>query len=264
MLTHPNIDPVFLALGPIKLRWYGLMYLIGFLCAWGLAHYRNNRTTKWSKETLNDLIFYGFLGAVLGGRVGYILFYQTSDFLMEPLMLFRVWEGGMSFHGGLLGGILAVWLMSRKMNEPFLKVTDFIAPLIPLGLAAGRLGNFINGELWGRATNVSWGMVFQGAGNFARHPSQLYECLLEGIVLFILLWWYSAKPRPMMAVSGLFLLGYGVARFSVEFFREPDRHLGFIALDWMTMGHLLTLPMIIIGMVLMVFAYRRDSNATIS
>jgi len=263
MIPYPNINPVLLKIGPLKIHWYGITYLVGFLCAWLLAKHRNKTTTKWSDKALSDLIFYGFLGAVLGGRVGYMLFYKSADLISEPWSLFKVWDGGMSFHGGLLGGMLAVWLYRKKLGVSFFTITDFVVPLAPLGLAAGRIGNFINNELWGRTTDVPWGMVFPGAGPLPRHPSQLYECLLEGVLLFIILWVYSAKPRPTMAVSGLFLLGYGAARCFVEFFRQPDEHLDFIAFDWVTMGHILSLPMIIIGLFLMIVAYR-SNNETVS
>ncbi|OOZ38784.1 prolipoprotein diacylglyceryl transferase [Solemya pervernicosa gill symbiont] len=258
MLTYPNIDPVALALGPVKIHWYGLMYLIGFAAAWWLGRFRARKADSgWKVEQIDDLIFYAALGVILGGRIGYILFYNFANFIDNPLILIRIWEGGMSFHGGLLGVLVSMLLFGRKVEKGFFTITDFIAPLVPVGLMAGRIGNFINGELWGRVTDHSIGMVFPGGGPMPRHPSQLYEAALEGLILFLLLWWFSAKPRPRMAVSGLFLIGYGVARTVVEFAREPDDHLGFIAFDWLTMGQMLSLPMVMFGVVLLAFAYRR-------
>ncbi len=260
MLIHPNFDPVAFSLGPLKVRWYGLMYLCGFVAGWGLGHYRAARPgSGWTGQQVDDLIFYAALGVILGGRVGYILFYHFDAFLADPLLLLRIWEGGMSFHGGLLGVLLAMALFARKLGKGFFEVTDFIAPLVPPGLFFGRIGNFINGELWGRVSDVPWAMVFHtlGAGNQPRHPSPLYEAALEGVALFVILWLYSAKPRPTMAVSGLFLLCYGAFRFVVEFFRQPDAHLGFVAFDWLSMGQLLSLPMLIAGTAFLAWAYRR-------
>lgn len=203
------------------------------------------------------------MGVVLGGRMGYVLFYNFGQFLDNPLWLFAVWEGGMSFHGGLIGVLVVLWLFGRKYQKTFLQMGDFVAPLVPIGLGAGRVGNFIGGELWGRTTDVSWGVVFPRAGDaVARHPSQLYEALLEGVVMFVILWVYSAKPRPRMAVSGLFLLLYGAFRSFVELFREPDAHLGYVAFGWVTQGQLLSLPMIVAGAVLLVWAYRRQAVIT--
>lgn len=259
-LTLPNIDPVifeigpFFGIGPIALRWYGLMYLIGFAAAYWLASRRLSRT-PWSKEQLSDLLFYCFLGVILGGRFGYVMFYSFSSFVDNPLYLFKIWEGGMSFHGGCLGVIVAAWIYARMQKWSFLAVGDFIAPLVPIGLGAGRIGNFINGELWGRETDVPWGFVFPDAGIEPRHPSQLYEFFLEGAVLFAILWLFSARPRPAGAVGGLFLLGYGVFRFIVEFFREPDAHLGLYDVG-LSQGQLLCLPMIIGGLALIIFAYK--------
>lgn len=259
MLIHPDFDPVAFRLGPIQVHWYGLMYLCGFITGWGLGRYRAARPgSGWTSQQVDDLLFYIALGVILGGRIGYILFYNFGVFLHDPLVMFRIWQGGMSFHGGLLGVLLAMGLYAHKLNRGFFEVTDFIAPLIPPGLFFGRIGNFINGELWGRVTDVPWAMVFHspGAGNLPRHPSQIYEAALEGIALFIILWLYSSKPRPTMAVSGLFLLCYGIFRFFIEFFRQPDLHIGFIAFDWLTMGQLLSLPMILLGAVFMAWAYR--------
>jgi len=257
MLIYPDIDPVLLQIGPLKIHWYGIMYLAGFSMAWWLGNKRLQQNPIFTSEQLSDLIFYAAIGVVLGGRIGYVLFYDLANYLATPLNIFKVWQGGMSFHGGFIGVLLAVWVYARKLKLPFFKVTDFIAPLIPLGLCAGRIGNFINGELWGRHTDAPWGMVFPHIDAIPRHPSQLYQAVLEGFVLFIILWIFSKRSRPMMAVSGLFLIGYGLFRFLIEFVREPDYHLGFIAFDWMTMGQILTIPMLIVGIVLLKLAYQR-------
>ncbi|MFO1371593.1 MAG: prolipoprotein diacylglyceryl transferase [Candidatus Competibacteraceae bacterium] len=260
MLVHPDFDPVAFSLGPLHVRWYGLMYLLGFLAGWVLARYRAKQAgSGWTAEQADDLIFYIALGVILGGRIGYILFYSFDNFLHNPVALFRIWEGGMSFHGGFLGVLLAMALFARKCHKGFWQTTDFIAPLIPPGLFFGRIGNFINGELWGRVTDASWGMVFRQTGDgLPRHPSQLYEAALEGVALFIILWLFSAKPRPTMAVSGVFLIGYGAFRSLVELVRQPDIQLGFIAFNWLTMGQLLSLPMIAAGVILLMLAYRRQ------
>jgi phosphatidylglycerol:prolipoprotein diacylglycerol transferase len=250
MLSYPEIDPVIFAIGPLKVHWYGMMYLFGFSSAWLLGMLRASKNGSWKNEEVGDLILFGAIGAVLGGRVGYILFYKFSDYLAQPLDVFRVWEGGMSFHGGLLGVLVAIWLFARKTNRSFFQVSDFVAPLVPIGLFFGRIGNFINQELWGRVTDVSWGMVFPLAGMQARHPSQLYEAALEGVILFAILWVYSSSPQPVARVSGLFMVFYGLFRFIVEFTREPDAYLGFVALDWLTMGQILSLPMIFAGLLI--------------
>jgi phosphatidylglycerol---prolipoprotein diacylglyceryl transferase len=258
MLTYPHIDPVLLQLGPVSIHWYGVMYLLAFATAWLLASWRGKRPDYgYSSEHISDLIFFGALGAVLGGRIGYALFYNFSAYLDAPLDIFKVWQGGMSFHGGLIGAILGLAWCARRQNRPFFAVADFIAPHVPLGLGFGRIGNFINGELWGAPTNLPWGMVFPHVDAQARHPSQLYQVFLEGILLFAVIWWFSARPRPRMAVSGLFLLLYGVFRFLVEFVREPDSHLGYLAFGWLTMGQILSLPMGIAGALLLWWAYRR-------
>jgi phosphatidylglycerol:prolipoprotein diacylglycerol transferase len=256
MLIYPHLNPIALNLGPLKVHWYGLMYALGFLSAWMLATLRAKRPhSGWTADQVSDLIFYGAMGVILGGRTGYILFYDFSNFLAEPLIIFKLWQGGMSFHGGLLGVLLAFGLFAYRTKKTFFEVADFTAPLVPVGLAAGRIGNFINGELWGRVTDVPWAMVFPNAGSLPRHPSQIYEFLLEGVVLFLILWIYSAKPKPRMAVSGLFLLMYGIFRVSLEFFRQPDAPLGFVAFGWLTMGQLLSLPMILLGLIFMWRAY---------
>ncbi len=260
MLIAPNIDPIAVSIGPLKVHWYGLMYLVAFMAVWGLGMRRAKQPgSNWTVEQVGDAIFYGAMGAILGGRLGYVLFYNFGYYLHHPLDMFKVWQGGMSFHGGLLGVITALWLFARKHKKTFLQVTDFFAPWVPLGLGAGRIGNFINHELWGRVTDVPWGMVFPNAGPLPRHPSQLYQFALEGVVLFLIVWLYSRKPRPAGAVSGLFLLGYGIQRFAVEFVREPDSQLGFIG-GFFTMGQLLSLPMICAGIALLIWAYRRRAS----
>jgi phosphatidylglycerol:prolipoprotein diacylglycerol transferase len=260
MLKHPEFDPVAISLGPLKIHWYGLTYLVGFLVGWWLGRLRTRK--PWSpltEEQMGDLLFYIALGVILGGRFGYVVFYNFDQFLADPLWLLRVWEGGMAFHGGLLGVLVAMWWFGRKIGRTFFQIADFVAPLVPVGLGAGRIGNFINGELWGKPTDVPWGMVFpQAPDALARHPSQLYQFALEGVLLFILLWWFSARPRPRMAVSGLFLTLYGVFRFAVEFVRQPDPQLGYLAFDWLTMGQVLSLPMIVAGAGMIMFAYRRN------
>jgi phosphatidylglycerol:prolipoprotein diacylglycerol transferase len=257
MLVHPQFDPIAIELGPLAVRWYGLMYLVAFGLLWAGGRWRIARRSDsvWTAKDLDDALFYGILGTIIGGRLGYVLFYKLGDYLGEPWRIFYVWEGGMSFHGGMIGVIVAMWLFARSRRQDWLRITDFIAPLVPLGLAAGRLGNFINAELWGRPTDVPWAMVFPTVDTVPRHPSQLYELGLEGIALFLLLWFYSARPRPRGAISGLFLIGYGTFRFAVEFTREPDSFLGFLALGF-TMGQWLSLPMVALGVFMMVWAYR--------
>lgn len=262
MLSYPNIDPVLIALGPVKIHWYGIMYLIGFVAVWFLGQRR--ATQPWSvikPEAIEDLVTYGAVGVILGGRLGYILFYNFGAFIDNPLLLFKIWQGGMSFHGGMLGVFVAMWWFAKKQNCTMLQLTDIIAPLAPIGLGAGRIGNFINSELWGRPTDVPWAMVFPNGGALARHPSQLYEAFLEGFVLFVVLWIYTSKPRPTMAATGLAVMLYGCFRFFIEFFRVPDAHLGYLALDWLTMGQILSTPMIIIGGLLMYFAYRKEAQS---
>lgn len=259
MLIHPQFNPVAIAIGPFSIRWYGLMYLTAFILflALGRLRIKQRPDAGWQVKQLDDMLFYGVLGVVLGGRLGYVLFYKFGYYLAHPVEIFYVWQGGMSFHGGFLGVIFALWLFARREGKPWLAVTDFIAPLVPLGLGAGRIGNFINGELWGRPTNLPWGMIFPQVDQIPRHPSELYEFGLEGLVLFAVLWMYSARPRPVGAVSGLFLVGYGSFRFLVEFSREPDDFLGLLSLG-LSMGQWLSLPMIVAGIIMMVWAYRRQ------
>lgn len=262
MLTFPEIDPIIFSLGPLKLRWYGLMYAIGFLGFWlvGRIHAKKSHTVA-VPDDVGDILFYGMLGVILGGRIGSVLFYNFSYFLENPFYLFKIWEGGMSFHGGLLGVIVALWIYQRAKGYGFLRLCDFVAPMVPIGLGAGRIGNFINGELWGRVSDVPWAMVFPHAGSLPRHPSQLYQAFLEGLLMFIILWVFAQKPRPVGAVCGLFVLLYGVFRFVVEFVRQPDEHLSFIAFDWLTMGQLLSLPMILVGLATMWLAYNKFGYA---
>ncbi len=266
---YPHIDPIIFSLGPVSVRWYGLAYLVAFALCWWLGNRRAGRPgSGWSREEVADVVFYGAVGAVLGGRIGYTLFYGMDKFLHDPLFVFRVWEGGMSFHGGLLGAVVGVWWFGRRTGRTFLEVADFAAPLVAPGLGLGRLGNFANTELPGRVTDSIFGLVYPCSAesirqihplcvgeweSFARHPSPLYQALSEGIVLFALVWWFSSKPRPLGAVSGVFLVGYGTLRFTTEFFRMPDPQLGFVAMHWLTMGQLLSLPMIFAGILLVLF-----------
>lgn len=266
MLTHPNIDPVAVALGPIAIHWYGLMYLIGFAAAWGLAVKRSKLDySPVKRKQVDDLIFYSALGVVLGGRFGYVLFYNFDKFLLDPLWLFKVWQGGMSFHGGMLGVAVAMLFYARRLNISVGQLLDFVAPLVPIGLGMGRIGNFIGQELWGRAADpsvVPWAMVFPADPlGLARHPSQLYQATLEGLVLFVIVYLFSAKPRPTWSVTGLFLICYGSFRCFSEFYREPDQQIGFDAFGWLTRGQLLSLPMIMAGLCLMIYAYRRQQLA---
>lgn len=262
MFVHPQFDPVALQLGPLALRWYGLMYLLGFALIWLAGRYRIDRNPGgvWSQADLDDALFFGILGTILGGRLGYVLFYKFGEYAATPWKVFYVWEGGMSFHGGFLGVVIAMIWFARTRRQDWLRITDFIAPLVPLGLAAGRMGNFINAELWGRPADLPWAMVFPNVDRMARHPSQLYEFALEGVLLFVLLWWFSAKPRPRGAVSALFLIGYGVFRFGVEYTREPDNFLGFLALG-LTMGQWLSLPMVLAGAALLAWSLTRPRAA---
>lgn len=263
MIQYPDIDPIALALGPITIYWYGLTYVGGLMFAWWLGKQRAQRPDSPIKEAqIDDLIFYAALGIIGGGRIGYALFYGSGSLLDDPLRVFRIWEGGMSFHGGFLGVVIAMWLLCRNHKIEFVGLVDFVAPLAPVGLALGRLGNFINQELWGRPTEVPWAMVFPNdPSGLARHPSQLYQFALEGVLLFVILLWFTRAPRPPWSAAGLFLLGYGIFRSTAEFFRQPDAHIGFDALGWLTRGQMLSLPMIIAGAAIMIWAYRRGARA---
>ena len=263
MLPYPQIDPVALAIGPLKIHWYGLMYLIGIGAAWLILSRRLNRfDPTWTKEKLSDLVFWVAMGVIVGGRLGYVLFYDLSAYIANPLLIFEVWKGGMAFHGGLIGVMLAVWGFGKRNGKSFFQIMDFIAPVVPIGLGAGRIGNFINAELWGKASDVPWAMIFPtDPQQLARHPSQLYQFALEGVALFLILWLYSRKPRPTMAVSGMFALFYGIFRFIVEFVRGPDAQRGYLAFGWVTMGQILCIPMIAGGLLLIWWAYNRDPAA---
>ena len=259
-LIYPHIDPVAIHLGPLAVHWYGLMYMLAFVGFIVLGRHRiaSRPDLGWNKDELDDLMFWGVLGVVLGGRLGQVLFYEPEYYFSNPAEILAVWKGGMSFHGGLIGVLLALWAFARKTGRSFLQVGDFVGPLVPLGLAFGRIGNFINGELWGRAAppDLPWGMVFQHVDNIPRHPSQLYQAGLEGFLLFVVLWLYSARPRPVGAVSGLFLIGYGSFRFIAEYFREPDA--GIFGQSYLiSMGQWLSVPMILIGLGLMLRARQR-------
>lgn len=280
MIAYPEIDPVAVALGPLKIHWYGLMYLFAFASVWWLGKRRAVLPQSIIRpDQIDDLVFYGALGVVLGGRIGSVFFYNLDSFISNPLYLFKIWQGGMSFHGGFLGVLVAMEWYRRRIGCSFFQLTDFIAPLVPLGLAAGRLGNFINAELWGAPSTVPWAMKlsceqfppdryvdFAGPLCFSpRHPSQLYEMVFEGLILFVILWLISAKPRPVMVISGYFLLFYGLARTGVEFIRLPDAHIGYLLnTDWLTRGIVLSVPMIIFGIGFIIIASRKDRNAAIS
>lgn len=252
MLIAPVIDPIALKLGPVAIHWYGLMYLCGFMGAWWAGRVRaGQENSGWRQEEVGDLIFYGAIGVIVGGRLGYVLFYNPAYYLSHPLEIFYVWTGGMSFHGGLLGVVVAEWLYSRHTQRSIFNVADFVAVFVPIGLFFGRVGNFINQELWGKVSDVPWAMVFRTGGPQARHPTQLYEAALEGLALFLILWFYSSKPRASGAVAGLFCVAYGFFRILVEFVRVPDSHLGYLAGQWLTMGQVLSLPLIVFGFFLM-------------
>jgi phosphatidylglycerol:prolipoprotein diacylglycerol transferase len=272
MLTYPHIDPVALQLGPIAIHWYGLTYLaaFGLFMFLGLQRLKHEPFASitgngaWAKRDVEDILFLGVLGVVVGGRIGYCLFYKPGYYLSHPLEIFFIWQGGMSFHGGMLGVIVSQWWFARSRGRPFWQVMDFVAPCVPTGLAAGRVGNFINGELWGRLSDptLPWGMVFPQSGSMLpRHPSQVYQFLLEGLLLFVLLWLYARKPRKTGQVAAAFLFGYGVFRFIAEFFREPDNFLGLLALG-MSMGQWLCVPMIVLGAGLWVWLGRQPAPAT--
>jgi len=258
MFVHPQFDPVAISLGPVAIRWYGLMYLAAFALFFWLGRIRACRPGGViTARDIDDLLFYGVLGVILGGRLGYVLFYKAGYYFTHPAEILMVWQGGMSFHGGFLGVLIALWFLARRNRRNWLDLTDFVAPLVPLGLAAGRLGNFINAELPGRVTDVPWAMVFPNLDLQPRHPSQLYQFALEGVTLFVLLWWFSAKSRPRAAVSAAFLIGYGTFRFVAEFGRQPDDFLGLLAFG-MSMGQWLSAPMILAGAAMLLWAYRND------
>lgn len=251
MIHYPQLDPIAWTIGPLAIRWYGLMYLLGFAAALGLARWRvKHHALDWTHEQISDLIFYAALGVIIGGRLGYIIFYPKPPDFVFPWSIFKLWEGGMSFHGGFIGVAIAMGWFAHTHCKPLWEVLDFAAILTPFGLGAGRVGNFINGELWGRITDVPWAMVFPHAGPYPRHPSQLYEMALEGILLLVLLLWYARVPRPSGRIAALFMMGYAMCRFVVEFFREPDFQLGYVAFDWLTMGQILSIPMFFIGLLL--------------
>ncbi len=274
-MHYPQIDPIIVSLGPVALRWYGLMYLLGFAAVWWLGHKRAaTQHPPWSDNELSDLVFYGAVGAVLGGRIGYVLFYNVSALATDPLYLLRIWEGGMAFHGGLLGVLVAMLLFARKTHRSFISITDFLAPLCPIGLGLGRLGNFINMELPGRVSESGFGLVYPCEAVYAispmcvgtwesavRHPSPLYQAFFEGAVLFILLWLVSRKQRPAGFVSALFLCGYGSFRLLTELFREPDAHIGFVLFGGVSMGQLLSLPLLIAGILLGLWSLQNARKA---
>ncbi|HEY5020451.1 MAG TPA: prolipoprotein diacylglyceryl transferase [Steroidobacteraceae bacterium] len=261
MLRYPHIDPIAVSLGPLHIHWYGVMYLLGFAGAWYLARRRAAQpASTWKGSDVDDFLFYAMLGVIIGGRIGYVLFYGLPLWRADWLYPLKIWEGGMSFHGGMLGVIAAIALFARQRHRSIGDVFDFAVPLPGVGLFFGRIGNFINGELWGRPTDVPWAMLvpdMNGGPPVARHPSQLYEATLEGLVLFTILWFYTSRPRPRYAPSGLFLICYSVARIAVEFVREPDVQIGYLAGGWLTMGQLLSLPMLLLGIAMMIAAYRQ-------
>jgi phosphatidylglycerol:prolipoprotein diacylglycerol transferase len=255
MLNYPGFDPIAFSLGPIQVHWYGIMYLVGFAAAWWLARRRAAAPgSTWRAEDVDDFIFFAMLGVIVGGRIGYVVFYGSAYWREDLLYIFRIWEGGMSFHGGLAGVLIAIAIFARRRRRRVADVFDFAAPLPGIGLFAGRIGNFINGELWGKATDVPWGFEVNGV---VRHATQLYEAALEGLVLFVVLWWFTSTPRPRLAPSGLFLVLYGSARTLVEFWRVPDAQLGYLAGGWVTMGQVLSLPLLVAGIVLLYLAHAR-------
>jgi phosphatidylglycerol:prolipoprotein diacylglycerol transferase len=260
MLNYPQLSPDIVTIGPLSVRWYGMMYLLGFVSAWLLGRMRAARSGVFTRVQFDDVLLFGCIGVLVGARLGYVLFYNPLHFLAEPLEIFEVWQGGMSFHGGMLGVMIGQGLAGRRYGRSFFQTMDFMAPLVPPGLFFGRIGNFINAELWGKVTDAPWGMVFPGAGALPRHPSQLYEAALEGVVLFSILWVFSSRPRPLMAVSGMFALFYGLFRCFVEFFRQPDAHIGYLAFGWLSMGMALCLPVILTGLTLLRLAYSNSKS----
>lgn len=265
MLIHPMPDPIAFSLGPLAVRWYGLMYLLAFVQFIALGRLRIRQphiaAAGWNKEHLDDMLFYGVLGVVIGGRLGEVLFYNPAYYFANPADILAVWKGGMSFHGGFLGVMVAMAIWGRKAGRNLMDIMDFIAPLVPLGYAAGRIGNFINAELPGRIADASlpWAMIWPNVDNLPRHPSPIYQALVDGVLLFIVLWLYARKPRPRLAVSGLFALGYGCARFFTEYFRTPDYEVTFIGIT-ISAGQMLSLPMIVLGIVLLAVAYRKKPH----
>lgn len=262
MLVHPQFDPVVISIGPLSIHWYGVMYVLAFFTGLYLGKYRARQANSgWSESQVDDVLLYIVAGVIVGGRLGYALFYGWEHWTQDIFYLFKIWEGGMSFHGGLIGVVVAIVLFARNTKKSILHVGDFIAPLIPTGLMFGRLGNFINQELWGRATDLPWGMIFPAAmDNIPRHPSPLYQALGEGLFLFLILWWFSSKQRPTGSVAGLFLVGYAVFRIIAEIFREPDAHIGFLMTPFLTMGMILSIPMFLAGLVLIIFGYRNNKS----
>jgi phosphatidylglycerol---prolipoprotein diacylglyceryl transferase len=257
MIQYPGFNPIAFSIGPVRVHWYGIMYLLGFGAGWLLARSRASKPqSTWKTQDVDDLIFFAMLGVILGGRIGYVLFYGLTFWSKDPLYPFKIWDGGMSFHGGMLGVICAVSLFAWRRRRNVADVLDFTVPLPGLGLFFGRIGNFINSELWGKATTVPWGFNVNGV---VRHPSQLYEALFEGLFLFSVIWIFTSRPRPRLAPSGLFLILYGVVRFSIEFVRIPDEHIGYLAGGWLTEGQVLSFPMVIAGIAFMARAYRRRS-----
>lgn len=266
MLQYPDINPVALSLGPLTVHWYGITYLVAFVAGWWLAKYRASRPRSgWNPDEIGDAVFYIVIGVIVGGKLGSLLFYQTELLFSEPLQALNPFGPygfrGMSFHGGFLGVLVAFWLYARHTKRGFYEVADFFAPAFPIGLGAGRIGNFINGELYGRITDVPWGMVFPHAGPEPRHPNQLYQFFCEGVILFIIVWVFSSKPRPARAVSGVFVITYAIYRFLIEFVRQPDADLGFVAFNWMTMGQVLSFPMILFGLYLLYTAYSAERTS---
>ena len=260
MIPFPNIDPVAIQLGPVAIHWYGISYIIGIGLGWlALQRSSDSSNLKWTRDDVADVVFFAAIGGVLGGRIGYALFYNFSDYVDDPLGIFAVWRGGMSFHGGVIGFILALAIFAKRRSRPFLATTDFVVPAVPIGLFFGRIANFVNQELWGAPTSMPWGVVFTHpfAGGVARHPSQLYEAALEGVLLFVILRVTAARVSTTGVVSGTFLFAYGVLRAGIEFVREPDQHIGYLAYGWVTMGQVLSLPMMVLGVLLIVVARRR-------